>query len=72
MSQAERDPLVTLKKAKQGLITQREAGLELDVTVRHAKRLVKAFREQGDTAVIHGLCGRASPRRIAESTSGRR
>ena len=33
MTQAERDRLVALKKAKKKLITQREAGEELGITV---------------------------------------
>jgi len=67
MTQAERDRLVTLKKAKKRLITQRMAAEELDVTVRHVKRLLKALKKGGDKAVIHGLRGRPSPRRIGEA-----
>ena len=66
MSQAERDRLVTLKKAKGRLITQAEAARELGVSVRHVKRLVKALGQRGDRAVIHGLRGRRSPRRLPE------
>ena len=68
MTQAERDRLVTLKKAKRHLITQREAAEELGVTVRHVKRLVKALKKWGDKGVIHGLRGRPSPRKIAEAS----
>jgi hypothetical protein len=68
MTQAERDRLVTLKKAKKHLITQREAAAELKVTVRHVKRLLKELKKRGDKAVIHGLRGQPSPRRIAEAT----
>ena len=39
MTQADRDRLVTLKKAKKKLITQREAAEELGFSVRHVKRL---------------------------------
>jgi antirestriction protein ArdC len=35
MTQADRDRLVTLKKAKKKLITQREAAEELGLSVRH-------------------------------------
>jgi len=38
MTQADRDRLVTLKKAKKKLITQREAAEELGLSVRHVKR----------------------------------
>ena len=67
MTQAERDRLVTLKKAKKKLITQCEAAEELKLSVRQVKRLLKALEQRGDEAVIHGLCGKPSKRRIAES-----
>jgi transposase len=68
MNQAERDRLVTLSKAKKRLITRAEAATELGVSVRHVKRLLKALKERGDAAVIHGLRGRPSPRRLPETT----
>jgi transposase len=64
MTQADRDRLVTLKKAKKKLITQREAAEELGVSVRQIKRLVHALRKQGDKGVVHGLRGRRSNRKI--------
>ena len=64
MTQAERDRLVTLKKAKKKLITQREAAEELGVSVRHVKRLLHGLKKRGDKAVVHGLRGKASNRRI--------
>src|SRR6202140_2856515 len=67
MTQAERDRLVTLKKAKKKLLTQREAAEELEVTTRHVKRLLVTLKKRGDKAVIHGLSGKASKRRIAEA-----
>jgi transposase len=66
MTQAVRDRLVTLKKGKKRLITQGEAAEELGVTVRHVRRLLKELSERGDKAVIHGLRGKNSARRIAE------
>jgi hypothetical protein len=66
MTQADRDRLVTLKKAKKKLITQREAGEELGLSVRQVKRLLYALKKHGDRAVIHGLRGRPSKRRIEE------
>lgn len=66
MTQADRDRLVTLKKAKKRLITQCEAAEELDLSVRQVKRLVLALKEHGDKAVVHGLRGRPSKRKIAE------
>ena len=66
MTQADRDRLVTLRKAKKKLITQREAAEELGLSVRHVKRLLHALKKRGDKAVVHGLRGRPSKRRIEE------
>ena len=67
MTQADRDRLVTLKKAKKRLITQCEAAAELGVSIRQVKRLLYALKKGGDKAVIHGLRGKPSNRRIDES-----
>jgi hypothetical protein len=67
MSQAERDRLVTLGKVKKRLITQAEAARELNISVRHVKRLLKALKKRGDNAVIHGLRGRPSPHKLPEA-----
>src|SRR5216683_1498765 len=67
MTQADRDRLVTLKKAKKRLITQRQAAEELGLSVRHVKRLLYALKKRGDKAVIHGLRGKPSKRRIADA-----
>jgi DNA-binding Lrp family transcriptional regulator len=68
MTQADRDRLVTLKKAKKKLITQRQAAEELGVSTRHVKRLLYALKKRGDKAVIHGLRGKPSNRRISAAT----
>jgi transposase len=64
MNQADRDRLVTLKKAKKRLITQREAAEELGISVRQVKRLVRSLKKRGDKIVIHGLRGRPSKRKL--------
>jgi len=66
MTQADRDQLVTLKKAKRNLITQREAAEELELSIRQVQRLLYGLKQRGDKAVVHGLRGRASNRRIEE------
>jgi transposase len=66
MTQAERDRLVALKKAKKKLITQREAAEELGLSVRQVKRLIYALKKHGDKAVVHRLRGRPSNRKIEE------
>ena len=68
MTQADRDRLVTLKKAKKKLITQRQAAEELELSVRQVKRLLYALKKRGDKAVVHGLRGKPSNRRIEEQT----
>lgn len=67
MTQNERDRLATLKEAKKKLITQREAAETLGVSVRHVKRMIHTLKKRGDKAVIHGLRGKPSKRRIDKS-----
>ena len=57
MTQAERDRLVALKKAKKKLITQKEAAEELGITERHVRRLLRELKRRGDKVVAHGLRG---------------
>ena len=57
MTQAERDRLVALKKAKKKLITQKEAAEELGITERHVRRLLRQLKRRGDKVVAHGLRG---------------
>jgi Homeodomain-like domain-containing protein len=66
MTQADRDRLVTLKKARKKLIKQREAAEELGVSERQVRRLLERLKAQGDKGVLHGLRGKPSTRRIAE------
>jgi len=66
MTQADRDRLVTLRKAKKDLITQREAAEELELSIRQVQRLLDRLQDRGDKAVIHGLRGVPSNRRIEE------
>src|ERR1700692_2029631 len=66
-TQAERDRLVTLRKAKKRLITQKQAAEELGLSVRQVKRLVNALKKRGDKAVIHGLRGKPSNQRFSKT-----
>ena len=66
MTQADRDRLVTLKKAKKKLITQRVAAEELGLSIRQVKRLLYGLKKRGDQAVVHGLRGKPSKRKIEE------
>ena len=67
MTQVDRDRLVALRKAAEKTITQKQAGEELGLSVRHVKRLVKELKRRGDEAVVHRLRGKASNRRIEEA-----
>jgi hypothetical protein len=71
MSQQERDKLEWLKRAKDGVITQREAACKMGVTDRWVRKLLKRMNKRGDAAVVHGLRGRASNRKIASQTQKR-
>jgi DNA-binding Lrp family transcriptional regulator len=68
MTQADRDRLVTLKKANKRLITQREAAEELGLSIRQVKRLLKELKKRGDRVVIHGLRGKPSNRGTGSKT----
>jgi len=68
MTQAERDRLVALKKAKKKLITQKQAAEELGVTERQVRRLLRGMKKRGDKAVVHALRGVPSNRRISADT----
>ena len=68
MTQAERDRLVALKKAKKKLITQKQASEELGITERHVRRLLRALKRRGDKAVVHALRGLPSNRKIDANT----
>ena len=65
LSQRERDRLRVLHEVKQKQIKQVEAARRLKITDRHVRRLLVRLGEKGDGAVIHGLRGRPSNRRLA-------
>ena len=67
MTQRDRDRLVALKKAKKGLITQRQAAEEIGQTERHVRRLLKLLKAKGDKAIVHALRGRRSNRKLDET-----
>ena len=71
MSQEEHDKLEWLKRAKDGVITQREAANKIGVSDRWVRKLLKGMKKRGDGVVVHGLRGRASNRKIATQTQKR-
>ena len=68
MSQAERDELDWLKRAKDGSITQREAAGKIGVSERWVRKMLQRMRIQGDAVVVHGLRGRPSNRKLPTET----
>src|ERR1700722_9866218 len=71
MSQEERDKLEWLKRAKDGVISQCEAARKMGVTDRWVRKLLTRMKKRGDAAVVHGLRGRASNRKLATLTQQR-
>ncbi len=66
MTQRDRDRLVALKKAKKGLITQRQAAEEIGQSERHVRRLLNRLKGKGDGALMHALRGQPSNRKLDE------
>jgi hypothetical protein len=65
LSQRERDRLRVLHEVAQGHLTQVEAARRVKLSDRQVRRLLLRIREQGDRAVVHGLRGRPSNRKLA-------
>jgi|307.fasta_scaffold50620_1 transposase len=65
LSQRDRDRLRVLYEVRQKHLTQVDAAKQLRVTARHVRRLLGAIRERGDAAMVHGLSGRPSNRKLA-------
>ena len=65
LSQRERDRLKVLHDVKQKHLTQVEGARRLRVTDRHVRRLLWGLQVRGDAAVIHGLRGQPSNRKLA-------
>jgi len=71
LSQQERERLRVLHEVQQRHLTQVEAAKRLQVTDRQVRRLLLALEERGDGAVVHGLRGRPSNRRLEGSLEQR-
>jgi DNA-binding Lrp family transcriptional regulator len=71
MGQKERDRLKVLHEAGKGQITQKQAGEQLGLSERQVRRLVGRLHAVGDRAILHGLKGRVSNRRIEGKTERR-
>jgi transposase len=71
MSQEERDRLEWLKRAQDKVISQRKAAEKMGVSERWVRKLLRRMKNEGDVAVVHGLRGRASNRKLAASVQAR-
>jgi hypothetical protein len=69
MNQEERDWLEWLKRAQDGVVTQRQAAEKMGD--RWVRKLLGRMKIDGDGVVIHGLRGRVSNRQIDPQTQAR-
>ncbi len=63
--------LKVLHEVSKGQITQKRAAEQLRLSERQVRRLIGKLGQRGDAAVVHGLRGRASNRRISAETAQR-
>jgi transposase len=66
LTRRDRDRLKVLHEVGKGQLTQRQASEQLKLTDRWIRKLLGRMKEQGDRAVVHGLRGRPSTRRLDE------
>ena len=71
MNQEERDWLEWLKRAQDGVVTQRQAAEKMGVSDRWVRKLLVRMKSDGDGVVVHGLRGRVSNRQIDPQTQAR-
>lgn len=64
MSQRERDRLKVVHSVLDGQRTQAEAARLLRLSTRQVRRLQRRLRQDGDAALVHGLRGKPSNRRL--------
>lgn len=71
LSEKERDRLKVLHEVEQGHLKQAQGAEQLGMSERGFRKLLKRFREKSDSAVVHGLRGRRSNRRLKEELAQR-
>src|SRR5258708_16966356 len=65
LSQRERDRLKVLHEVKQKHLSEVAAAERLKISDRQVRRMLLRIRERGDGALVHGLRGRPSNRKLA-------
>lgn len=71
LSARERERLKVLHEVEEGHLKQIEAARRLRLTDRHVRRLQQRLGKEGDCAIVHGLRGRRSNRKIPETLAQR-
>ena len=71
LTQKQRDRLKVLHEVAEGHLTQAQGAEQVGLSERWIRELVRRLRKVGDRAVVHGLAGRRSQRRIDSKTKGR-
>jgi transposase len=69
LSEKERDRLKVVHEVEQGHLKQRQGAEQLGMSERGFRKLLKRFREKSDAAVIHGLRGGRSNRKLQDETA---
>ncbi|MGH2371943.1 MAG: ISNCY family transposase [bacterium] len=64
MNQEEQRRVVVLSRVLEGHVIAKDAAQLLDVSVRHCRRLLAAFRHEGAAALAHGNRGRPPQNRL--------
>jgi transposase len=67
MSQRERDRLKVLHQVQKGQVSQKQAAVQLGLTDRWVRKLLKRVRAEGDRGIVHRLRGRPSNRQLPEA-----
>jgi transposase len=71
MSGSERERAFLVRQSVEGGLVQREASARLGISVRQFKRLVRAWRSDGDGGLVSRQRGRPSHRRMSEALRSR-
>ena len=71
MSAPERERAFVVRQSLAGVVCQREASERLGISARQFKRLVRAWRRDGDAGLVSRQRGRPSHRRMSETLRSR-
>ena len=66
LSKKEQKRVMVLNEVEKGVMTGRQAAGIMDLSLRHARRLLAAYRKEGVAGLAHGNRGRKPPNAIAE------